>query len=51
MRRLPVGALMKVDDASWSNGIVIPSKQTVNVVFHVNYKSSDFNTSLAEINA
>jgi hypothetical protein len=51
MRRLPVGALMKVDDVSWSNGIFIPSRQTVNVVFHVNYKFADFNTSLAEINA
>jgi hypothetical protein len=42
-------SLQKVSDATWDSGISIPPGQTINVVFTVCIKLSDFNSSAAAL--
>jgi hypothetical protein len=50
MRKLPKdGSLDKMDGATWDTTIRIPPQQSIGVAFMLPYKSSDYNTSAAEL--
>ena len=52
MRREPDdGSLVKLDNVTWDSSLRIPAGQNVNVAFDITYKFSDYNTTLAELNA
>lgn len=50
-KRAEDGTLLKVDDATWDEGLRIPPGQTVNVTFTWKVKESDYNTTYAELTA
>jgi hypothetical protein len=52
MRRVPDdGSLVKVDNVTWDPTLRIPAGQNVNLAFDITYKFSDYDTTLAELNA
>ena len=48
-RSKETSALTLLSNASWDQGTVIPSKQTINITFNLSYRLADYNTKDEEL--